>query len=88
MGLFYSSSAKEDAERLKHVLIADKHFNPSQIKQVIKSDFFHILKNYAKVSSDDIYIDIEVNQDGSYHLKLDAIAKDLKIFGALPDDYS
>ena len=88
MGLFYSSNAKEDAERLKHVLIADKHFNPERIKQVIKSDFYDLLKNYAKVSSDDIYIDIEINQDGSYHLRIDAIAKDLKIFGAIPDDYN
>ena len=88
MGLFYSSNAKEDAERLKHVLIADKHFNPSQIKQVIKSDIFSILKNYAKISSDEIYVDITINEDGSYHLRVDAVAKDLKIFGSLPDDYS
>ena len=86
MGLFFNQNAKDDESRLKHVLIADKHFNPERIKQVIKSDIYHILGNYACVSGDDIYIDIEINSSGLYHIKIDAIAQNLKIFGALPDE--
>ena len=33
MGIFYQSTAQSDEERLKKVLIADKHFNPERIKQ-------------------------------------------------------
>lgn len=87
MGLFYNSSAKQDEQRLKHVLIADKHFNPEQIKKVIKSDIFHVLKNYAELDSDKIYVDIQITSSGSYHFKIDAESDNLKIFGALPDDY-
>lgn len=88
MGLFYNSTAKQDEERLKHVLIQDKHFNPDRIKQVIKSDVYHLLRNYTNINSDNIYIDIEINQNGTYHFKIDAVAENLKIFGALPDDYT
>ncbi len=88
MGLFYSSSAKQDEERLKHVLIADKHFNPERIKQVIKSDIFHVMKNYARIDSDNVFIDLEISSSGQYHFKIDIVSDNLKIFGALPDDYS
>ena len=86
MSIFVQPNAKEDEERLKHVLIADKHFNPERIKQVIKSDIYHVLLNYAHIKGDDIYVDIEITQSGSYHIKVDAISPNLKIFGALPDE--
>lgn len=86
MGIFYSQNAKEDADRLKRVLIADKHFNPERIKQVIKSDIASILKNYAVLDAENLFIDIEINSNGSYHFKIDAIADNIKIFGALPDN--
>lgn len=86
MGIFYNQNAKEDADRLKRVLIADKHFNPERIKQVIKSDITAVLKNYAVIDSENIFFDIEINSNGSYHFKIDAVADNLKIFGALPDN--
>ncbi|MBQ0017451.1 MAG: cell division topological specificity factor MinE [Clostridiales bacterium] len=86
MGLFYEASAKEDENRLRQVLIADKHFNPERIKEVIKSDMYNVLKNYAEISPDDVFIDIELNSSGMYHFKFDAIMKRLKIFGSLPDE--
>lgn len=86
MGLFVKQNAKEDEERLKHVLIADKHFNPDRIKQVIKSDIYHVLENYAHINGDNIYVDIEITPSGAYHFKIDAISQNLKIFGALPDE--
>lgn len=86
MAIFFNQSVKDDEDRLKHILIADKHFNPERIKQVIKSDIYHTLENYASLSGDDIYVDIEINSSGFYHFKIDAVAKNLKIFGALPDE--
>lgn len=87
MSLFYNSTANKDAERLKHVLIADKHFNPENITQVIKSDIFHLLSSYACLNSEDVFVSIQLNSNGSYHFKIEAECSDLKIFGALPDDY-
>lgn len=86
MGIIFHQTAKDDENRLKHILIADKHFNPERIKQVIKSDIYHLLSDYAIINGDDIYIDIEINSSGFYHFKIDAVAKNLKIFGALPDE--
>lgn len=86
MSIFFNPSAKEDEERLKYVLIADKHFNPDRIKQVIKSDIYYVLLNYAHLKSDDIFVDIEITPSGAYHFKIDAISQNLKIFGSLPDE--
>lgn len=86
MSIFFNPNAKDDEERLKHVLIADKHFNPERIKQVIKSDIYYVLLNYAHLKGDDIFVDIEITPSGAYHFKIDAISQNLKIFGALPDE--
>ena len=88
MGIFYQSTAQSDEERLKKVLIADKHFNPERIKQVIKSDIYNILRDYFELTSDDIFVNLDITKDGQYHLILDATSNRIKIFGALPDDFS
>lgn len=87
MAILYENSASMDADRLKHILIADKHFDPQRLKQVIKSDIFAVLRDYMELESDKLFIDIELNSNGEYHLKVDAIANRLKIFGSLPDEY-
>ena len=87
MAVLYENSASMDADRLKHILIADKHFDPQRIKQVIKSDVFNILRDYLELDPENVFIDIELNSNGEYHLKIDAIANRMKIFGSLPDEY-
>ena len=84
MGLF-TSNAKESEERLRKVLIADKHFNPESVKRVISSDLYMLLSNYAEIKPENLEFDIEITDDGDYIFNLKAKCNRLKIFGALPD---
>lgn len=85
--MFFETQASENVNRLKRVLIADKHFNPESIKRVIKSDEYNMLKNYADILPEDIFLDIDITNSGEYEITVKAHCKRLKIFGALPDEY-
>jgi len=83
--MFFETPASENINRLKRVLIADKHFNPENIKRVIRSDVYNLLKNYADIMPEDVFLDIEITGGGEYEITIKAECKRLKIFGALPD---
>ncbi len=82
---FISSKAKESEERLRKVLIADKHFNPENVKRVITSDVFMLLNNYAEIKPENLELDIEITDNGDYVFNIEARCSRLKIFGSLPD---
>jgi len=81
----FETPAKVGVERLKKVLISDKHFNPERIKEVIKSDILYILKNYTDVEADDLNFDINVNNTGGYKIMLEASCSRLKFLGSIPE---
>lgn len=81
----FESKAKESENRLRKVLISDKHFNPEYIKKVIKSDIFYLLKNYAEIQPEDLTVNIDVTKNGEYDFVIKARVNRLKIFGSLPD---
>jgi|LGVF01.2.fsa_nt_gb septum formation topological specificity factor MinE len=83
--MFYNTPAKVGVDRLKRVLISDKHFNPERIKEVIKSDILYILKNYTDVKAEDLTFEINVNQDGGYNMVVNASCKRLKVLGSIPE---
>ncbi len=75
------SPAKIGADRLKKVLISDKHFNPERVKNVIKSDIYSLLINYADISSETLDLKIEINENGGYNISVNAKANRLKVLG-------
>lgn len=81
----FKTPANIGVDRLKKVLISDKHFNPEKIKEVIKSDILYILKNYTDVKSEDMNFDINVSEDGGYKISVEASAKRLKVLGSIPE---
>lgn len=81
----FKSNAKETADRLQKVLIADKHFNPEFLKKVMVSDLFMLINNYAEIKPENLNFSIEINKEGDYIFKFDAKCERLKIFGSLPD---
>lgn len=85
--MFFETIAGENANRLKKVLISDKHFNPENIKRVLKSDIFNVLTNYTDVLPENLNLEIEILENGDYEIICRAVCKRLKIFGALPDNY-
>ena len=72
----------KDDERLKNILISDKHFNPEYLVKVLRSDMVDLLLNYMNILPQNIDISIFVDEKGVYNLKISAKTDRLKIFGA------
>lgn len=68
-------------ERIKNMLISDKHFDTKDMIKVIRSDMYVLLSNYLEISPQDIFVNIKVNDYGEYELRLDVKTERLKIFG-------
>ena len=77
-------SSKMGIEKLKKVLVSDKHLNPSLINEVLKSDVYNLLLNYMELSESDIITKIEIDEKGDYIFRCKAKATRLKTIGILP----
>lgn len=71
-------------EKLKKVLVNDKHINPNMINEVLKSDIFNLLLNYMDITEADIITKIELDEKGNYVFRCKAKSKRLKTIGILP----
>jgi len=56
--------------RIKQMLINDKKENPNKLIGILKSEIFYILKNYMDIGSDDIVLDIGIDNNGKYLLSI------------------
>lgn len=72
-------------DRVKSALNVDKHFKPDKFSNVIKSEVYNILKEYADIKADDFEVSVEVNEFGEYLINIVALARRLKIVGIVPD---
>ena len=72
------------ANRLKQVLVIDKQINTSLIN-VIKSDLLYALKNYMEINSDDLNVEIFIDDYGFYDLKVNAKVRRVKTFNSLKE---
>lgn len=64
--------------RLKNVLVKNKEDNPLKIKNILKSEILHILKNYMEVSAENLDLDIFVDSSGYYQLHVVAKSRRIK----------
>lgn len=71
--------------RLKNAIVSDKHFKPEKLCNIIKSDIFMTLTEYAEIRADDFNISITVNDFGEYVINICAIARKLKTIGLVAD---
>mgnify|MGYP002711327105 FL=1 len=65
--------------RLKKIISADKKENPIKIERLLKSEIYYILKNYFEINSEDMSLNLKINEDGKYQLQLNAISRSIKI---------
>ena len=49
-------------EKLKKILINDKHFHPSFFADLIRSEMFKSLSNYMELSPDDVLVNISIDE--------------------------
>ncbi len=64
--------------RLKNVLVSDKEENPTKVLGVLKSDILNVLSEYMEISSDDLILNINVNNLGQFVFSCSATIRRLK----------
>ena len=71
-------------EKLKKILINDKHFNPSRLNEILKSDLFNLLKDYMEINNNDIITKLEIDENGDYIFRCKVRTNRLKMLGIMP----
>ncbi len=77
------SNEPRGVQRLKQVLINDKHYNPDRLNDVLSSDIFKLLSNYMDITNADMLSKITIDEQGNYVLRCKVVCKRLKIMGLL-----
>ncbi len=77
------SNEPRGVERLRQVLINDKHFDTDRLNDVVSSDIFKALSNYMDITHDDMLLRIDLDEQGDYVLRCKVKARRLKIMGFL-----
>lgn len=75
------SPAKASANRLKKVLVNDKDNITSTVTNIIKSDIITLLEGYMYVDSDSVFVNFNLNSDGSYNFSITGKATHTKKVG-------
>ena len=71
--------------RIKNVLLIDRKDSPKRVLSVLKSEILSVISNYLTISDDSVHIDIIVNRDGLYELRLRAISSNIKVVNSFAD---
>lgn len=69
--------------RLKQVLFNDKKENPQKVLNIIKSEILYVLKNYMEIKAEDMDININLDEFGTYSLEISAKINRLKMVSSI-----
>ena len=61
------------------MIIADKQNTPQKINKLLKSEVLFVLKNYFDVASEDVNVDIGVDEFGKFNITISADARSMKV---------
>ena len=64
--------------RLKNIMIKDKTDSPQKVDRILKAEILYVLRNYFELKEYDLDMDISINSDGYYHVKIDAECRNIK----------
>lgn len=70
---------KKIENRLMNIIVSDKKENPTKLLKVLRSEFINILKNYFEIACEDVFLDIDVSEDGNYCIHLNAVSRMIKM---------
>ncbi len=70
-------------DKLRQVLINDKHFNPERLQEVLTCDIYKVLQNYMDLNKNDMLTRLDIDENGNYVLRCKVMCKRLKIMGLL-----
>ena len=69
-------------ERMKNMLISDKHFDSRDLIKVLRTDLYDLLVNYFDITPQDLVLEMRVDEFGVYDFKLNVKSERIKIFGS------
>ena len=73
----FAQSALCNTKESSGVITYTKDINPKKLVPVIRSEIINVLSNYLHINSDNVHMDIIVNKDGFFELRLRAISSKL-----------
>lgn len=73
-------------KNLKQILVSDKHFVPSEIKNIMTSEVFKCLQNYLEIEPENIKSDFDIDENGDFRFDVTVTTKRIKILGILPNE--
>lgn len=65
-------------ERMRNIIVSDKHENLEKIERILKAECLNTLRSYFEISSDDLNVNIMINENGKYDLQINAISRSIK----------
>ncbi len=71
-------------KRLDNLIQKNKETNPKYLINVIKSDFYYLINNYFEVDFNDIFIDINV-ENNLYSISINSKGDRIKLMKAIPN---
>lgn len=78
--MFYSP-AKTSVNRLKKVLVCDKNELSNTVTNIIKSDVITLLEGYMYVDKESVFVNFNLNSDGTYNFSITGKATHTKKIG-------
>ena len=71
-------------KRLDNLIQKNKETNPKYLINVIKSDFYYLINNYFEVDFDDIFVDINV-ENNLYSISINSKGDRIKLMKSIPN---
>jgi hypothetical protein len=57
----------------------DKQETPQKINRLLKSEILYLLKNYFEICSEDLSVDINIDDCGKYLLNINGLCRNIKV---------
>lgn len=73
-------------QKLKQVLVSDKHLLSDNLNELLKSEIFKVLDNFLDVDIDNFFVELSVDEQGKYVLRCKARCSHIKVLGLLPKE--
>ncbi len=76
-------TSSDELVRLQKVILGDSLKIPNGVLEVLKSDIKGVLNSYFELKEESLKPEIEIDEEGLYHIKISAICTAIKKVKAL-----
>jgi len=65
-------------DRIKNIIFTDKNETSIKINKVLKAEILYVLQNYMNIASEDLNLEVNLNKNNLYELKVIGVATSIK----------